>query len=94
MGIGILMIKQSTITPKAAVASYNAGRSMHLPVVISRSQPLAIGLQTNMEAKKMPVLAPMLMNMVDVEEQEDHFGESSWWCVDDAVYVYGVLLGH
>lgn len=62
-GIGIAMMRQSTIIPKAAVASYKAGRSMHLPSVIVRSQPIAIGLHANIEAK-IPVLAPTLMNMV------------------------------
>jgi hypothetical protein len=77
MGIGILIIRQSTITPKAAVASYKAGRSMHSPVVMFRSQPLETGLQTNMEAKKIPVLAPMLMNMVAYVA---HRNNVAWFC--------------
>lgn len=62
--MGMVIIKQSTITPKAAVASYSAGRSMHLPSVIVKSQPIAIGLHANMEEKNIPVLAPTLINMV------------------------------
>jgi len=79
MGIGINMIKQSTMTPKAAVASYMAGRSIHLPSVIVRSHPIAMGLQAKMEENNIPVLAPTLINMVAYVAHRNHIDWLPSW---------------
>lgn len=63
MGMGRHMMSTSVATPKPAVAWNSAGRSMHLPVVMVKSQPFAIGVQAKRELKKMPTLEPTLTAM-------------------------------
>lgn len=68
IGIGIEIMSKSTITPKTAVALNIAVRSMQTPSVIVRSHPIAIGLQENIDAKKMPTEDPTVTNMANHTE--------------------------